>query len=71
LRGVRFADLGGLLLGADGGHDAVVFGEELLQDVGWGLSVGVRVWQRMFIGRECRGLLSGQNRHHHPDPERV
>ena len=34
LRGVGFADLGGLVLVADCGHDAVAFGEELLEDVG-------------------------------------
>ena len=34
LRGVGFADLGGLVLVADRGHDAVALGEELLEDVG-------------------------------------
>jgi hypothetical protein len=34
LRGVRFTDLGRFLLGADRGHDAVAFGEELVQNVG-------------------------------------
>jgi hypothetical protein len=34
LRGVCLADLGGFLLAADRRHDAVAFGEELLQDVG-------------------------------------
>ena len=35
LGGVGPADLGCLFLGADGRDDAVAFGEELLQDVGW------------------------------------
>lgn len=36
LRRVRLSNLGSLLLGANRRHDAVPFGEELLQDVGWG-----------------------------------
>lgn len=36
LRGVRLADPGRLLLGADRRDDAVALGQELLQDVGWG-----------------------------------
>ncbi len=56
LGGVRLADLGGFVLGADGRYDSVAFGEELLEDVRWWEVLVCRVsWSVMAGGWEWRG----------------